>query len=77
MRRLHYAWVVAAAAFVALVMAAGFRSTTGVLLIPLHEEFAWSHETISLAVFVNLLCFGIGAPSPPRSGSRSGCGGSS
>jgi hypothetical protein len=43
-------------------MAAGFRSLTGVRLIPLHEEFGWSHEAISAAVFLNLLCFGLGAP---------------
>jgi predicted MFS family arabinose efflux permease len=60
--RVHYAWVVAGVAFLSLVMASGFRSTTGVLLIPLHEEFGWSHETIGLAVALNLLCFGLGAP---------------
>jgi sugar phosphate permease len=60
--RVHYAWIVAGVAFLALVMSSGFRSTTGVLLIPLHEEFAWSHETIGLAVSLNLLCFGLGAP---------------
>lgn len=60
--RIHYAWKVAAVAFLALVMSSGFRSVTGVLLIPLHEEFAWSHETIGLAVSLNLLCFGLGAP---------------
>ena len=37
--RIHYDWIVAATGFLALVMASGFRSTTGVLLIPLHEEF--------------------------------------
>jgi predicted MFS family arabinose efflux permease len=62
LRRVHYAWRVAAVAFLALVMASGFRSITGVLLIPLHEEFGWSHETIGLAVSLNLLCFGLGAP---------------
>jgi sugar phosphate permease len=60
--RVHYAWVVAGVAFLALVLASGFRSATGVLLIPLHEEFGWSHETIGLAVSLNLLCFGLGAP---------------
>ena len=60
--RVHYAWVVAGVAFLSLVMASGFRSVTGVLLIPLHEEFGWSHETIGLAVSLNLLCFGLGAP---------------
>jgi sugar phosphate permease len=60
--RVHYAWRVAAVAFLALVMASGFRSITGVLLVPLHEEFDWSHEAIGLAVSLNLVCFGLGAP---------------
>jgi MFS family permease len=60
--RIHYAWVVAGASFVALVMAAGFRSTTGVLLVPLHEAFGWSHETIGLAVSLNLVVYGAASP---------------
>jgi sugar phosphate permease len=62
LRRLHYAWVVAGATFVVLVMAAGFRSTAGILLVPLHESFGWSHQAISVAVGINLLCYGLGAP---------------
>ncbi|MEO3928992.1 MFS transporter [Micromonosporaceae bacterium B7E4] len=61
-RRLHPAWVVAAVAFVALVGAAGFRATPSVLLHPLHEEFGWPLATISAAVSVNLLLFGLTAP---------------
>ncbi|WP_344936116.1 MFS transporter [Actinoplanes nipponensis] len=61
-RRLHPAWLVAAVAFVALVGAAGFRATPSVMLQPLHEEFGWSLGTISAAVSVNLLLFGLTAP---------------
>ncbi|AVT37073.1 MFS transporter [Plantactinospora sp. BB1] len=61
-RRLHPAWVVAAVAFVALVGAAGFRATPSVLLHPLHQEFGWPLATISAAVSVNLLLFGLTAP---------------
>ncbi|MFF5230928.1 MFS transporter [Dactylosporangium sp. NPDC000521] len=61
-KRLHPAWLVAAVAFVALVGAAGFRATPGVMLHPLHEEFGWSLGTISLAVSINLLLFGLTAP---------------
>lgn len=60
--RLHPAWIVAGGTFVVLVMAAGFRSTAGVLLVPLHETFGWSHEAISLAIGINLLCYGVSAP---------------
>ncbi|MEV6928745.1 MFS transporter [Dactylosporangium sp. NPDC051485] len=61
-KRLHPAWLVAAVAFVALVGAAGFRATPGVLLHPLHDEFGWSLGTISLAVSINLLLYGATAP---------------
>jgi MFS family permease len=59
---LHRAWYVAAVAFIALIGAAGFRSTPGVLITPLQEEFGWSRATISAAVSVNLLLFGVTAP---------------
>lgn len=60
--RVHRAWWVAAVAFVALVATAGFRATPGVLIVPLQQEFGWSTATISLAVSVNLLLFGLMAP---------------
>ncbi len=60
--RIHPAWFVAAAAFVALLGAAGFRSAPGVLIIPLQEEFGWTRGTLSLAVSVNLVLFGLMAP---------------
>jgi predicted MFS family arabinose efflux permease len=61
-RGLHQAWVVAGVAFVALVGAAGFRATPGALITPLQAEFGWSKATISLAVSVNLILFGLTAP---------------
>ncbi|WP_229874864.1 MFS transporter [Amycolatopsis deserti] len=60
--RIHPAWFVAFAAFVALVGAAGFRATPGVLIDPLQEEFGWSTATISAAVSINLLLYGLTAP---------------
>ena len=59
---MHPAWAVAAVAFVALVGAAGFRATPSVLIRPLHDEFGWSLGTISAAVSVNLLLYGLTAP---------------
>ncbi|GLH97595.1 MFS transporter [Phytohabitans aurantiacus] len=61
-RRLHPAWIVAVVAFAALVGAAGFRATPSVFLHPLHAEFHWPLATISAAVSVNLLLFGLTAP---------------
>ena len=61
-RRMHRAWWVAVVAFVAIIGAAGFRATPGVLINPLQAEFGWSRATISAAVSVNLVLFGLTAP---------------
>ncbi|MEU7001720.1 MFS transporter [Nonomuraea sp. NPDC046570] len=61
-RRLHRAWLVAAVAFVAILGAAGFRATPAVLITPLEQEFGWTRGTISLAVSVNLVLYGLTAP---------------
>jgi MFS family permease len=61
-RRFHPAWAVAAATFLALVGAAAFRATPGVLIDPLRAEFGWSVGTISLAIAINMALFGLTAP---------------
>jgi sugar phosphate permease len=60
--KLHYAWIVAAVTFVVLLLAAGVRAAPGVLIVPLEEEFHWSRSTISFAVGVNLLLYGLIGP---------------
>ena len=62
MRRVHYAWVVAVVTFVALLGAAGFRATPGVLIVPLQQEFGWNRAVISAAVSINLVLFGLMGP---------------
>lgn len=57
--RFHRAWLVAFAAFVALVGAAGFRAAPSVLIDPLHDEYGWSRATISAAVSINLILYGL------------------
>src|SRR5688572_11539668 len=61
-RGVHRAWWVAGVTMAALVAAAGFRSSTGALLVPLEEEFGWSRATTSGAVSLNLVVFGLVAP---------------
>jgi len=61
-RRIHYAWVVAAVTFVALMGAAGFRATPSVLIVPLQNEFGWNRAIISIAVSINLILFGLTGP---------------
>lgn len=60
--RIHRAWVVAAVTLGALVAAAAFRSSTGVLFLPIEEEFGWDRATTSGAVSLNLVVYGVTAP---------------
>jgi len=60
--RWHRAWVVAAVTLGALVAAAAFRSSTGVLLEPIEDEFGWSRTVTSGAVSLNLVLYGLIAP---------------
>jgi sugar phosphate permease len=61
-RRVHYAWVVGAVTFLALLASAGIGATRAVLVLPLEREFGWDRATISLALSVNLLLFGLCGP---------------
>ncbi len=60
--RVHRAWVVAGVAFVALVGAAAFRAAPGALMVPLSTGLGWSMVTMSAAVSVNLVLYGLTAP---------------
>lgn len=62
LRRVHPAWVVAACTFLVLLVAAGVRSVPGVLMVPLDTEFHWGRDTISFAVGVNILLYGLAGP---------------
>jgi MFS family permease len=58
----NYAWLIVVVTFVTLITTAGFRATPGVLIVPLQDEFGWSRSTISLAISLGLLMFGLAAP---------------
>jgi sugar phosphate permease len=60
--RLHYAWIIAAVTFVVVMLTAGVRAAPGVLIVPLETEFHWSRATISFAIGVNLLLYGMIGP---------------
>lgn len=61
-RRYHYAWVIAGLTFLTLLATAGVRATPSVLIVPMEREFGWSRATISLAISVNLLLYGLIGP---------------
>src|SRR5437763_7038723 len=60
--RFHYAWVIAAVTFLALLASAGVRSTSTVMVLPLEHDFGWDRATLSLALSVNLLLYGLCGP---------------
>jgi sugar phosphate permease len=60
--RWHYAFVVAAVTFGVILVTAGVRAAPGALILPLQGEFGWSRGSISLAVAVSILAYGLGAP---------------
>ncbi len=61
-QKLHYAWIVAGVTFLIVLVGAGVRSSPGVLVVPLENEFGWSRATISFAVGVNICLYGLIAP---------------
>jgi len=58
----HYALAVVAIIFVALLCAAGLRSTPGVLMVPWEQAFGWSRGAISLAAAIGIFLFGLTGP---------------
>ena len=60
--RVHYAWVVAAVTFLVLLAAVGIRATPSVLIVPLEQDFGWSRGTISFAISLNIVLYGLVGP---------------
>ncbi|MGQ4716373.1 MFS transporter [Streptomyces anulatus] len=60
--RIHRAWLMAAVAGAAIVTAGAFTTVPGLLVTPLHQEYAWERGQIALAASVNMVLFGLTAP---------------
>ncbi len=60
--RLHRAWLVAGVTFLVLLASAAFRSSLGVLLVPIEEDLGWTRTQTSFAVSLNLVVYGVAAP---------------
>ena len=60
--RVHYAWVVLALVIVATMAGVGVRAAPGVMIIPLQRAFGWDVSTVSGAISVNIVLFGVTAP---------------
>jgi sugar phosphate permease len=60
--KIYYGWIVVGITCLVLLTSAGIRSTPGILMVPLEEEFHWSRATIALAVSINLIPYGCIGP---------------
>ena len=60
--RVHRAWLVAAVTFLVLLASAAFRSSLGVLLVPIENDLGWTRTQTSFAVSLNLVVYGLAAP---------------
>lgn len=60
--RVHRAWWVALVTFLVLIASAAFRSSTGVMILPIEDDLGWSRSVTSLAISVNLVVYGVTAP---------------
>lgn len=56
------ALAIALVTFLILIASAAFRSSYGVMIVPLETEFGWDRAVTSIAVAVNLVFYGITAP---------------
>ncbi|HEY0984236.1 MULTISPECIES: MFS transporter [unclassified Schlesneria] len=61
-RRVHYAWIIAGLTFLVVICSAGVRSAPSVLIVPLETEFGWDRATISAAISINLMLYGLIGP---------------
>lgn len=60
--KFFYGWIVVMITALTLIVSAGVRSAPGVLVVPLQEDLGWSRGTISFAVSIGLVLFGLGGP---------------
>ncbi len=61
-RGIHYAWVVALLTFLTMLTTAGAMGLPGALILPLHAEYGWTTATISSALALRIMLFGLMAP---------------
>lgn len=61
-KRFFYGWVVVAVTALTLLVSGGVRAAPGVFLLPLRADMGWSRASISFAVSLGLVLFGLAGP---------------
>ncbi|MBI4318773.1 MAG: MFS transporter [Chloroflexi bacterium] len=60
--RVYYGWIIVAVTFVVLFVSSGVQHSFGVFFKPMVSEFGWDRASISLAVSINQIVFGLVQP---------------
>jgi len=61
-KRIYYGWIVVAVTALTLLVASGVRAASGVLVKPLESDLGWSRSSISFAISVGLVLYGLAGP---------------
>src|SRR5450631_1552916 len=61
-RGVHYAWVIAAVTFLAMLTTSAALGLPGAMLQPLSKEFGWTTEQLSSVFAVRFALFGLLGP---------------
>src|SRR3954453_19615244 len=71
-RGIHYGWLIVGVIFLSSLGSAALRSMPGVLIRPFEAEYGWDRASITFAVAISLLLFGLAGPFVGRIMDRSG-----
>ena len=61
-KNIYYGWFILAACFFATLISGGVRSSFGVFVIPMEQEFNWTRDTISFALAIGVFCNALSTP---------------
>lgn len=61
-RRVYYGWVVVGITCLTVLVSAGLRGAPATLIKPLEDDFGWSRASISVALSIGLLLYGVASP---------------
>jgi len=59
---IHYGWTIAGVTFATPLIGGLIRDTSGIMALPIETEFHWTRTTISAAVGINMLTYGLVGP---------------
>jgi len=70
--RIHYGWIVLGAVALIMLATSGVRSTFGVFIKPMEQEFGWDRTSMSAVAALSLFVYGAMGPIVGRLADRFG-----